>query len=161
MTLYDRLIRGLFLRRRHAGALGSKDSRRAFLRTAILGGATLPFVPGALERIVLFSGPRSNHELIRLMCSGDYITAQAARDAFAAFVSAPILQVIEGAPIMSDLFTAETYFSDWTITPIGAPIIPLDLTWGAPKPSDLPRSEIESGGIVAPRRRPRDPWDIS
>lgn len=45
MTFYDRLIRALLLRRRHTGALGSEDSRRAFLRTIILGGATLPFVP--------------------------------------------------------------------------------------------------------------------
>ena len=144
MTLYDRLIRGLLLRRRHTGALGSVDSRRAFLRAVILGGAALPFVPGALERIVLSSGPRSNHELIRLLGSGDYITAQAAREAFAAFVSAPILQVIEQAPIMSDLFTTKTYSGDWTITPIGAPVIPLNIMWGtAPEGSNQrPHSEI-------------------
>lgn len=132
-TFYDRLIRALLLRRRHTGALGSVDSRRAFLRTVILGGVTLPFVPGTLERIVLSSRP-SNVELLRLMARQD-------QAAFAAFVGPLILKVIEQAPIMSNLFTTETYSSDWTVTSIGA-TIPLDLTWGAPEPSDLPHSEI-------------------
>lgn len=149
MTLYDRLIRAILLRRRHSSGLRTEESRRAFLRTVVLGGVTLPLIPGALERIVLSGGPRSNHELIRLMGSGDYITAQAARDAFTAFVSGPILQVIEQAPIMSDLFTAETYCHDWTVTTIGAPTIPLGLAWGsAPEGLNrLPRSEIVAPAV--------------
>lgn len=156
MTFYDRLIRALLLRRRHSSGLRTEESRRAFLRTIVLGGATLPFVPGALERIVLSSGRPSNVELLRLMGRGD----QAVRYVYGAFVSTPILEIIENAPAIKELFSKET-FDGWTITTIGAPVIPLDLTWGTPEPSDLPHSEIESGGIVAPRRRPRDPWNIS
>jgi len=155
MTFYDRLIRALLLRRRHSSGLRTEESRRAFLRAIVLGGVALPFAPGALERIALSSRP-SNVELLRLMGRGD----QAVRYVYGAFVSTPVLEIIENAPAMKELFSKEA-FDGWTITTIGAPVIPLDLTWGAPKPSDLPHSEIESGGIVAPRRRPRDPWDIS
>lgn len=146
MTFYDRLIRALLLRRRHSSGLRTEESRRAFLRTIVLGGVALPFAPGALERIILSGGPRSNHELIRLMGSGDYITSQAAQRAFAAFVSQPILQVIEEAPVLSDLFRSPSFFSDWTITSVGVPTLPLDIVWGsAPEDSSqLPHSEIIS-----------------
>lgn len=145
MTFCDRLIRALLLRRRHAGGLGSVDSRRAFLRTVILGGATLPFVPGALERIVLSDSIRYTPGLIRLMGSGDYITSQAAQRAFEAFVSQPILQVIDQAPVLSDLFRSPSFFSDWTITSVGVPTIPLDdIVWGGTSdgPNQLSRSEV-------------------
>ena len=136
MTFYDRLIRALLLRRRHSSGLRTEESRRAFLRTMVLGGATLPFVPGALERIALSSRRPSNRELLRLIGQKD-------QAAFAQFVSPVILQVIDQAPIMSDLFTTETYHHDWTVTRIGdAPTIPLNFSWGMPSPGNLPHSEI-------------------
>lgn len=165
MTLYDRLIRGLLLRRRHTGALGSEDSRRAFLRAVILGGATLPLIPGALERITLSSGIRYTPGLIRLMGSGDYITSQAAREAFAAFVSQPILRVIDQAPVLSDLFRG-TSFENWTVTAVSAPDTPLDIVWGGtPEGSNQrPHSEIVQPVVNTfhhGRGRLRHPWDIS
>lgn len=82
------------------------------------------------------------------MGSGDYITSQAAQRAFADFVSQPILQVIEQAPVLSDLFGG-TSFENWTITGVKAPDIPLDIAWGS---SDV--------GIVR-REKPTPPLEVA
>jgi hypothetical protein len=110
-TFCDRLIRALLLRRCHTGALGSVDSRRAFLRTIVLGGATLPFIPGALERIVLSSHSPHN-DLIPLMSIN--------LAALEPFMSQPILRMVEHAPSIGNLFGGES-LDRWTITSIGAP----------------------------------------
>ncbi len=57
MTYLDRLVRALLLRRKHAAGLATHDARRAFLRTMVVGGITLPFAEGVLERITLGSTP--------------------------------------------------------------------------------------------------------
>ncbi len=159
MTLIDRFIRSLLLRHKNRGTLGSADSRRDFLRTMVMGGILAPVVPGFVERIVVLTGRyRSNADLLRAMGRGD----QAAMDAFAAFMTAPILQVIEQAPVFSNLLATEPHSLDSTpqIT------IPLTYAWG-PSVKLSPRAPREE--VVYPvhntwchgRGRSRDPWDIS
>ena len=137
MTLIDRFIRSLLLRHKNRGTLGSADSRRDFLRTMVMGGVLAPVVPGFVERIVVSSSRRSDMaDLLRAMGRG----AQAAMDAFAAFISAPILQVIEQAPVMSSLFGSDTYSLEADTTP---------------------RVTLSGPEMDAWLNRPRDPWDIS
>lgn len=138
MTFYDRLIRALLLRRRHSSGLRTEESRRAFLRTIVLGGATLPFAPGALERIVLSSGP-SHGKLIPIISREDYARVMAAHKAFADFIAPTILQVVDQAPIITNLWDEYPSYQEASGT---VPIIPLDFTWGIPDPGNLPRSEI-------------------
>ncbi len=57
MTYLDRLVRALLLRRKHAAGLATHEARRSFLKTMVVGGITLPFAEGVLERIALGPTP--------------------------------------------------------------------------------------------------------
>ncbi len=115
-------------------------SRRAFLRTIIVGAAVVPFVDvGSVIQRVTYSPRQHNIDLIKRMGSKDVVEALAAQEAFAAFISAPILQVIEQAPVLSELFAAMPYDLEST------PVIPLSFVWGDKEiPSNLPHSEVEA-----------------
>ncbi len=139
--LFRRLLDRWVARQRERQRIAA--SRRAFLRTVVIGSVAAPFIDvGAILERVTRPTYRSGADLLRAMGSRDKAEALAAQEAFAAFISAPILQVIEQAPVISNLFGAEPF--DFQ----SAPTIPLDLVpWREPDLS-FPTSE-------------RDPWDIS
>jgi hypothetical protein len=64
----------------------------------------------------------NNTKLLKLMADKDSQKALAAREAFAAFITTPILQVIESEPVIGNLFTTWTY--DYG-TPSSIPLAPL------------------------------------
>lgn len=64
----------------------------------------------------------NNTKLLKLMADKDTTKAMAAREAFAAFITQPILQVIESEPVIGNLFTTWTY--DYG-TPSSIPLAPL------------------------------------
>jgi hypothetical protein len=64
----------------------------------------------------------NNTKLLKLMASKDFLKAQEAREAFAAFITAPVLEVIQSAPVIGNLFTTNTY--DYGTTP-SIPLAPL------------------------------------
>ncbi len=113
MTL-DGFIRRVLLGQR-AAREGGMD-RRVFIRSCLIAGAAIPFI----SPVTLFQPRWSNADLIRRLASTDLTEALAAREAFAAFITAPILQVIEQAPVISELFSTATFDS-------AGPTIPLDL----------------------------------
>ncbi len=125
--------------------------RRAFLRTIIVGSAVAPFVDvSSVIQRATYSRHQRNADLIRALGRGD----PGAMDAFAAFISAPILQVIEQAPVLSSLYATPTVDLGWE------PVIPLDLCFddGTTPDPKWPSTvvEIRSPGIVAPR--PHNTW---
>lgn len=63
-----------------------------------------------------------NTKLLKLMAHKDSMKAMAAREAFAAFITSPILEVIESEPVIGNLFTTWTY--DYG-TPSSIPLAPL------------------------------------
>ena len=63
-----------------------------------------------------------NTKLLKLMADKDSSKAFAAREAFAAFITQPILNVIESEPVIGNLFTTWTY--DYG-TPSSIPLAPL------------------------------------
>jgi hypothetical protein len=64
----------------------------------------------------------NNTKLLKLMAHKDFLKAQEAREAFAAFITQPILEVIQSAPVIGNLFTTNTY--DYG-TPPSIPLAPL------------------------------------
>lgn len=64
----------------------------------------------------------NNSKLLRLMADKNTLKAMAAREAFAAFITQPILQVIQSEPVIGNLFTTWTY--DYG-TPSSIPLAPL------------------------------------
>lgn len=146
MTFLDRFVRALLLRHRHRGSTVSRDSRRDFLRTIIMAPVVLPAGWQVIERITLPSDPYSVR-LLKAMAAGD----MAAMEAFSAFISSPILQVIEQAPVISDLFKAEPFDA----SPYYAkPVIPLDIgAWDEPLLGGV--TDIRSPGIVS---EPHSTW---
>ena len=65
---------------------------------------------------------KKNAALLRAMASDDVLEAMKARSAFAAYITEPILQVIESQPVLQQLFTPYTY--DYG-TPSTIPLAPL------------------------------------
>lgn len=65
---------------------------------------------------------KKNAALLRAMASDDIMEAIKARNAFAAYITEPILQVIESVPVLQSLFTPYTY--DYG-TPSTIPLAPL------------------------------------
>lgn len=63
-----------------------------------------------------------NKKLLRLMVDKDPLKAMAARVAFAAFITEPILNVIESEPVIGNMFTTYTYDEG---TPATIPLAPL------------------------------------
>jgi hypothetical protein len=120
--LHQRLINWWVAKQREHQRIAA--SRRAFIRTIIVGGVVAPFAPDLIERV---TQPRwrSNADLLRAMGAGD----TAAMEAFAAFISAPILQVIEQAPVIGSLFVGHGLGE---ITPV----IPLVYHWDDGTPPD-------------------------
>lgn len=64
----------------------------------------------------------NNSKLLKLMADKNALKAQAAREAFAAFITQPILKVIESEPVIGNLFITWTY--DYG-TPSSIPLAPL------------------------------------
>lgn len=64
----------------------------------------------------------SNSKLLRLMADKNIMKAMEAREAFAAFITQPILEVIQSEPVIGNLFTTWTY--DYG-TPSSIPLAPL------------------------------------
>lgn len=64
----------------------------------------------------------NNTKLLKLMAHKDTLKAMAAREAFASFITTPILEVIESEPVIGNLFTTWTY--DYG-TPSSIPLAPL------------------------------------
>jgi len=64
----------------------------------------------------------ANTKLLRQMASKNYTEAMEAREAFAAFITQPILEVIESAPVIQSLY--QTYTYDYG-TPPSIPLAPL------------------------------------
>lgn len=64
----------------------------------------------------------NNTKLLKLMADKDTLKAMAAREAFAQFITSPILEVIESEPVIGNLFTTWTY--DYG-TPASIPLAPL------------------------------------
>lgn len=91
----------------------------------------------------------NNTKLLKLMANKDFLKAQEAREAFAAFITAPVLQVIESAPVIGSLFTTYTY--DYG-TPPSIPLAPLfDIksndfirVWSQSRPGGLATSSNSS-----------------
>jgi hypothetical protein len=91
----------------------------------------------------------NNTKLLKLMAHKDFLKAQEAREAFAAFITAPVLQVIESAPVIGSLFTTYTY--DYG-TPPSIPLAPLfDIknndfirVWSQSRPGGLATSSNSS-----------------
>lgn len=65
---------------------------------------------------------KDNAKMLRLMADKDYLKAMAAREAFAAFITQPVQQVIESAPVIGNLYSTATY--DYG-TPPSIPLAPL------------------------------------
>ena len=91
----------------------------------------------------------NNTKLLKLMAHKDFLKAQEAREAFAAFITAPVLEVIQSAPVIGNLFTTNTY--DYG-TPPSIPLAPLfDLkqndfirVWSQSRPGGLATSANSS-----------------
>jgi len=64
----------------------------------------------------------NNSKLLRLMADKNIMKAMEAREAFAAFITQPILEVIQSEPVIGNLFTTWTY--DYG-TPSSIPLAPL------------------------------------
>ncbi len=138
--LFRRLLDRWVARQRERQRIAA--SRRAFLRTVVIGSVAAPFIDvGAIVERITRPTYRSGADLLRAMGSRDRAEALAAQEAFAAFMTAPILQVIEQAPVISDLFSDAPFESS------GSPTIQLDL--GAWEDDD---ERVFSGGICAPRQ---------
>lgn len=63
-----------------------------------------------------------NTQLLKLMADKNIVKAMEAREAFAAFITTPILKVIQSEPVIGNLFTTWTY--DYG-TPSSIPLAPL------------------------------------
>lgn len=91
----------------------------------------------------------NNTKLLKLMAHKDFLKAQEAREAFAAFITQPILEVIQSAPVIGNLFTTNTY--DYG-TPPSIPLAPLfDIkqndfikVWSQSRPGGLATSSNSS-----------------
>ena len=87
-----------------------------------------------------------NSKLLRLMAHKDISKAMQAREAFASFITKPILDIIESEPVIGNLFTTWTY--DYG-TPASIPLAPLfDIkqsdfikVWAAPRAGGLATSQ--------------------
>ena len=87
-----------------------------------------------------------NTKLLKQMADKNLMKAMEAREAFAAFITQPILEVIESAPVINSLFTTYTY--DYG-TPPSIPLAPLfDIksqdfvrVWTQSKPGGLATSQ--------------------
>jgi hypothetical protein len=101
--LHQRLINWWVAKQREHQRIAA--SRRAFIRTIIVGGVVAPFAPDLIERV---TQPRWRSN---------------------AFISAPILQVIEQAPVIGSLFVGHGLGE---ITPV----IPLVYHWDDGTPPD-------------------------
>lgn len=88
-------------------------SRRVFLRTMVGGALLAPALPQIIERITVETPEdarrRRNIELLRAMGRGSV----EAREAFAAFISVPIIRVIDQAPVISNLFGTDPLAYNW------------------------------------------------
>ncbi len=65
---------------------------------------------------------KDNAKMLRLMADKDYTKAMAAREAFAAFITPPVQQIIESAPVIGNMFATSTY-DEGTVPSI--PLAPL------------------------------------
>ena len=103
MNPLSRFIQNYLLTQR-AAKEGRMD-RRQFLRACVLGGVALPVI-GQID-LGRLTETRwvSNAEMIRAMGSRNAYTRKVAQEAFAAFIAPTILQVIEGQPTFSSLFS--------------------------------------------------------
>ncbi len=85
----------------------------------------------------------NNTKLLKLMADKNVMKAMEAREAFAAFITQPILQVIQSEPVIGNLFTTWTY--DYG-TPSSIPLAPLfDI-----KQADFIKvwSQVRPGGLA-------------
>lgn len=88
----------------------------------------------------------NNTKLLKLMADKDITKAMPAREAFAAFITTPILNVIQSEPVIGNLFTTWTY--DYG-TPSSIPLAPLfDIkesdfikVWAQSRPGGLATSQ--------------------
>lgn len=106
-------------------------SRRAFIRSVLIGGAAGAIVgPEFIERITrprtiyTFGRSRVQIHLDAVKRLGGLQGAKEAQEALAAVLSGPILQMIEQAPVISDLFKVDAFHPRWN-----SRVIPLEITW--------------------------------
>lgn len=117
MTLHQRLINWWLAQQRERRRIAA--NRRDFLRTIATATVAAPFID--VGRMFETAGEHWRIRLLKQMASRNAAEALAAQEAFAAFISAPILQVVEQAPVISDLFKTPPF------EPI--PVIPLEIAW--------------------------------
>jgi hypothetical protein len=111
MTTLDQFIRNLFVGRRAVRNDGL--DRRAFLRTLVVGAAIAPTLPAMIERVTVRPWGRTVRtdiyspsfvQMIKDLADPNWQEAMRAREAFAAFITPVLQNVIDSTPLPLPLF---------------------------------------------------------